>query len=261
MSFYDYERPAFAVDCVLLSCGTPNAPQITNIIDNNSNNSNKENSLYIRLTKRLNKPEQDKWSLLGAFVGIDETMDHAVERSVNDKGEYSADDFRFKQFHTFDTPGRDERWRVISTAYIGIIPTDKVNNVHSTDSITQWFKVDITNKTLQSYAGTENKDDNIFTISFDELAFDHGDILVSALQYIQDTALTTDIVFSFVPDIFTCKDISNALKAIYGKKIDNVQRRYQQYMIEIPEDELGDIIKPANRPPKFYKHKDKTSAQ
>src|SRR3546814_5787644 len=74
------------------------------------------------LVKRDQHPFADKWALPGGFVRIDEALDDAAKRILQDKaGIQSA---HLEQLYTFGAVKRDPRMRIISVAYLGLLAED-----------------------------------------------------------------------------------------------------------------------------------------
>lgn len=133
---YKYPRPMVTVDVVLFS----------------------GNGTKILLIRRDREPFKGKWALPGGFVGIDEELEHAATRELEE--ETGVKGVALEQLHTFDTLGRDPRGRVITIAFIGV--TDPARqNIRAADDAREvkWFDID----------------------ALPELTFDHGEIVAKAL--------------------------------------------------------------------------------
>lgn len=231
-----YERPALTADCVVLRI----------VFDESSN----KPSLQVRLVKRPNSPECGKLALIGAFVPVEERIDDVLVRCVRDKG--GVEDFYFEQLYTFDTPGRDERWRVISVAHIGIVSPDAdilpVPNA-------AWYDIDMA---THVFVHSESKE----IVPFDALAFDHEDILNTALSRLQGKVLWTDIIFRFMPETFSVPQLKQVLQLIAQKPVNNVKRDFGKYLVLEESPEKATLNKengasppkrPAHRPSALYK--------
>lgn len=231
-----YERPAITADCALftIDCREDGAP-----------------ALKVRLSRRPNAPEKGKWALLGAFVPIDDRIEDVMRRAVLDKGGYGKG-FYASQLHTFDTPERDERWRVISVSYIGIVARDTAPD-HFVEGA-EWFYVDADAHMLESASSGE-------VLSFEALAFDHCAILCMALSRLRKEAASTDIALEFLRSPYTISDIRRVLETVTGKPSANTQRTFEKYIERASDegqrDEEGK--RPAHRPGILYKRREKRS--
>lgn len=236
-----YERPALTADCVLVRL-RPDVPANKPV-------------LQVRLVSRPNAPELGKLALIGAFVPVDERVDDVLARCVSNKA--GIDEFYFEQLYTFDTPGRDERWRVISVAHIGIVPPGAPE---STLPGVDWYDIDAGSRTLYSF----NRET---TCSFDDLAFDHAEILDMALSRLAGKALWTDVAFRFIPEIFTISQLKGVLELLANKPVNNVKRDFGKVLepATAPEKETQAILdgleasptvqpkRPAHRPASYYR--------
>ncbi|MCK5313520.1 MAG: NUDIX hydrolase, partial [Anaerolineales bacterium] len=96
MYTYKYPRPALTVDVVAFTI--------------------RANSLSVLLIQRAGEPYQGSWALPGGFVNIDEELETAASRELEEetgvKGAY------LEQLFTYGQPQRDPRGRVVTVAYI-----------------------------------------------------------------------------------------------------------------------------------------------
>ncbi|MFH2129161.1 MAG: NUDIX hydrolase [bacterium] len=72
----------------------------------------------VLLIKRKNEPFKDMWALPGGFVDMDESLEAAVARELEE--ETGITGIVLTQFHAFGNPGRDPRGRNISVVYYGM---------------------------------------------------------------------------------------------------------------------------------------------
>lgn len=113
------------------------------------------NILFI---KRKNEPFKGKWALPGGFVDENEDLSDAANRELLE--ETGVKITRLEQLGAFGKPGRDPRQHTVSIAYIGFAEQN-TNAVAADDADeAQWFSIH----------------------ALPELAFDHADIVKSALD-------------------------------------------------------------------------------
>lgn len=118
-----------------------------------------EDEVFILLIKRLNEPFKNKWAFPGGFVDKDEDLPTAAERELFE--ETAVGNVKLQQFKTFGKPGRDPRGHTISIVYYSIESHNKIHTKAGDDAKeTQWFNIK----------------------QIHELAFDHAEILESAIQ-------------------------------------------------------------------------------
>lgn len=94
-----YDRPSVTVDCVVFG------------VD--------EAGLKLLLVERGVEPFAGQWALPGGFVKIDESLDTAARRELQE--ETGLHDLYLEQLYTFGQVDRDPRERVISVAYVALV--------------------------------------------------------------------------------------------------------------------------------------------
>jgi len=78
-----------------------------------------DDDLQVLLVKRKFPPFAGAWAFPGGFVNIDESLEDAVCRELEE--ETGLRDIVLKQFYTFGGVDRDPRGRVITVAYLGLV--------------------------------------------------------------------------------------------------------------------------------------------
>ena len=94
---YDYPRPALTVDAVVFRKTTK--------------------QLEVLLIQRKHYPFEGMWALPGGFVEMEETVEQAVVRELEEETSLKIEGL--KQLHTFSELGRDPRGRTISVTFYG----------------------------------------------------------------------------------------------------------------------------------------------
>ena len=137
---YDWPRPMVTVDAVVFAV-TPG-------------------SIKILLIKRGHEPFKGQWAIPGGFIGMDEELDDAVARELQE--ETGLIGVALEQMHTFGTVGRDPRGRQITVVYMGII-REGLDRIKAGDDATQaqWFDINALPP---------------------DLAFDHNDVTKFAIE-------------------------------------------------------------------------------
>lgn len=203
-----YEKPSVTVDALVLTM-------------------NEEQQLEVLLTRRKSHPFQDRWSLPGSFVGIEESFEEAVARGLKQKTGLS--NVYLEQLYTFGAADRDPRMRIISVAYIALVPKRKLHMTETSGAAL--FAI--------SYAGNEiilsSKKLGI-EIAASELAFDHGEELVTALERLKGKITYTDVAFELLADknCFTAYELKMIYEAVLNKTLDtgNFRRSFKKRYIE-----------------------------
>ena len=117
---YEYPRPALTVDAVVFR--------------------ENQNELEVLLIQRKHYPFEGMWALPGGFVDMDETVEEAVVRELEEETNLVFSNL--KQLHTFSELGRDPRGRTVSVTFYGITPFDKSNVKGGDDaSDAKWYDI------------------------------------------------------------------------------------------------------------------------
>lgn len=119
---YDWPRPMVTVDAAVFAI-SPNssAPRIV-------------------LINRKHEPFKGQWALPGGFVDIDEELETAVARELEE--ETSLKNIKLEQFRTFGTIDRDPRGRQITIVYMGIIDNPVELKAGDDAENAKWFPID-----------------------------------------------------------------------------------------------------------------------
>src|ERR1043165_1601736 len=135
---YRYPRAALTVDCVVFGFD--------------------EGELKVLLIQRGLEPFKGKWALPGGFVRVEETLDDAARRELEE--EAGLKNVFLEQLYTFGEVERDPRERVVSVAYYALVKLAAHETKAATDAAdARWFPLS----------------------KIPRLAFDHADILAAAL--------------------------------------------------------------------------------
>jgi 8-oxo-dGTP diphosphatase len=191
----DFARPSVAVDVVVLTV--------------------KDRDLCVLLIQRSEHPFKGKWALPGGFLRVGksakdqgEDLDAAAARELEEETGLRADQVFLDQLRAFGRSGRDPRMRVVSVAYFALVRPDVLPLVRpgGDASRVRWMPV------------SEATD----------LAFDHDEILKTALAHVRERLETTAISKSLVPDTFTIPELRAAFEVVSGKQLDrgNFRRKF-----------------------------------
>ncbi len=217
----DYENPSNTVDMLIFTVA--------------------DDELKVLLIKRKDHPCIGKWALPGGFVNIDESLIDAAKREL--KEETDLEDIYLEQLYTFgDDIYRDKRTRIITIAYMALIPHDSVKPVAGDDAAeVAWFGVKKDDDSL--FVENKEKDISIkYDIKYeyikngrikvkqtkitpnkntkDELAFDHYDMLNIAIERLRGKLEDTPIALNLLPEEFTTEEIQKVYEIILNEKID-----------------------------------------
>lgn len=139
---YEYPRPAVCADIIIFAGG--------------------KTTTEILLIKRKFDPFKDKWALPGGFLDMDEELDNAAYRELEE--ETSITGIELNQFKAYGKIGRDPRGRTISVVYYGFLKENKMGLAKAASDAAEvaWFSIK----------------------SLPFLAFDHEEIIKEAINKI-----------------------------------------------------------------------------
>jgi len=149
--------------------------------------------LHVLLWERGRAPHAGQWALPGGPLGDAETLGHSVARQLASKVDV-REIAHLEQLETRSEPRRDERGRVLATAYLGLVPAD-VEPVLPTD--TKWHPVD----------------------ELPAMAFDHESITLSGRQRLRAKLSYTNLGFALAPRRFTVSELQEVYQAALGHEV------------------------------------------
>lgn len=197
----DYPRPSVSVDLVVFT-----------IIDA---------TLRVLLARRREHPFKGQWALPGGFVRVGEKaddqgedLDTAARRELEEETGLEPDRVFLEQLYTFGRAGRDPRLRVITVAYYALVRPDLAPLVKAGGDVSdaEWFPVESLGKL--------------------DLAFDHREIVKTALERIRGKLDYSTIAFDLVPATFTIPELRTVHAIVTGKPQDpgNFRRRFNRML-------------------------------
>src|SRR4029077_8529269 len=207
---YEYPRGALTVDCVVFGLD--------------------EEDLKVLLIQRALPPFSGKWALPGGFVRVDETLDDAARRELEE--ETGLRKVFLEQLYTFGAVDRDPRERIVSVAYYALVKLSDHRIHAATDACdAAWFAV------------SEAQD----------LAFDHERILATALERLKNKVRYQPIGFELLPPQFTLSQLQRLYETILDTPLDKRNFRKKSLGMDFlaPLDEVEKAVPP--RPARLYR--------
>lgn len=131
-------------------------------------------------------------ALPGGFVGETESADQTAERKLREKTGLKG--VYLEQLASFTRPDRDPRGWIPTVAYLALVPPE----TQPTDSTASW-------------ASATHRPD---------LAFDHSEILATALERVVGKLWWSNIAVGILPDPFTIAQAREVYEAIAGTSYD-----------------------------------------
>lgn len=207
---YQYARAALTVDCVVFG------------VD--------EEELKLLLIQRGNAPFQGKWALPGGFVHVDESLEAAAARELQEEAGVTPP--FLEQLFTFGAVERDPRERVVSVAYYTLVKLSDHEVRAATDAAdAAWFGVN----------------------DLPSLAFDHEQIVQTALERLKGKVRYQPIGFELLPHKFTLSQLQRLYEIVLERELDkrNFRKKVLSMDILIETDELERDV--AHRAARLYR--------
>jgi 8-oxo-dGTP diphosphatase len=187
---YQHPRPALSVDCVVFGLD--------------------DESLKVLLVRRGGPPFEGAWALPGGFVAMDETLERAARRELEEETGVRLE--YLEQLYTFGAPDRDPRERVVTVAYFALVRLlDYTVQAASDASDAAWFAID----------------------DLPRLAFDHGRILATGRQRLRSKIRYEPIGFDLLPKKFTLSQAQRLFETALGRALDKRNFRKKILALDI----------------------------
>ena len=175
-----------------------------------------EGELKVLLIQRALEPFKNRWALPGGFVRVEETLDEAARRELAE--EAGLKDVFLEQLYTFGAVDRDPRERVVSVAFYALVKQAAYHTKPATDATdARWFPMSKVPK----------------------LAFDHADILATALARLKGKVRYQPIGFELLPPKFTLSELQHLYEAVLETDLDkrNFRKKVLSFGLLVPLEE------------------------
>jgi 8-oxo-dGTP diphosphatase len=212
----DFPRPLATVDVVIFAVS--------------------DDALRVLLVQRPpgeNEPFPNSWALPGGFVDIerDRDLDACAMRKLKEKtGMVSP---YLEQLGSWGSAGRDPRGWSATHAYFALMPAAPASGPLAADA--QWFPVS---------AGRVKP----------RLAFDHGDILETAIQRLRSKVEYTSLPAYLMPAEFTLPDLQRVYEIVLDRPLEKSAFRARMLAADLIEP-VAKMRKGPNRPAQLYRLK------
>lgn len=206
------ERPRVSVDVVIFSL--------------------RAGRLNVLLVQRRYPPFKGRWAIPGGFVHVDESLEAAARRELEE--ETGVREVFLEQLFTFGAPHRDPRGRVITVAYVALVPESVSARAGDDAAAAGWQAV----------------------AALPPLAFDHAQIVQYALRRLRYKLEYTAVGFQLLPDEFTLSELQAAYEIVLGETLDkrNFRRRIAEAGV-LEETERFRAGEGQGRPARLYRYK------
>ncbi|BCY10587.1 NUDIX hydrolase [Actinoplanes sp. L3-i22] len=158
----------------------------------------RQSALQALLIRRGIEPYRGRWALPGGFVHDDEDLDQAAARELREETGVDPSTGHFEQLATYGTPGRDPRGRVVTVAYLAMVPDLPVPVAGSDADRAEW-------RPLAESSG---------------LAFDHDRILADGVERARAKLEYTPLATAFCAPEFTVADLRDVYETVWRTRLD-----------------------------------------
>ena len=180
--------------------------------------------LKLLLSKRTQPPFAQRLALPGRLMAIDESAESAANLLVKEM--LNVQNLYMEQLYTFTDLNRDPRGRVISIAYLIVVPWPEIAQLLEEKKALQLFEVTEEHGHLL-LRGEDGKE-----LVESDLAFDHGRILRTGIKRVQGKLNYTPIGFAFLhdPEAFSLSEVQTICTILTSTTL-VVGRRYGFFII------------------------------
>lgn len=180
----------------------------------------RDDELSVLLIRRGIPRYEGEWALPGGFVGVDEDLPDAAVRELDEETGVGEPAAHLEQLRTYGAPGRDPRQRVVTVAYLALLPDLATPKAGTDAADAQWWPVS--------------------RVLTDRLVFDHDQILADGVERARAKLEYTPLAAAFCPPEFTIAQLRSVYETVWGRQLD--PRNFHRKVIGTP-----DFVEPLGR--------------
>ncbi|WP_433607700.1 NUDIX hydrolase [Dactylosporangium sp. CA-139114] len=186
------------------------------------------NALCVLLVRRAIPPHEGSYALPGGFVLDTEDLTDAAIRELSEETGVQHPASHLEQLATYGSPGRDPRARVVTVAYLALLPEAPAPTAGSDAAEAAWLPVE----------------------SLPALAFDHATILRDGVERARAKLEYSPLAAAFCPPEFTIAELRQVYEAVWNTKLDprNFHRKATStpgFVVPTGRSTAGDRGRPA----------------
>jgi len=160
----------------------------------------REGVLSVLLVERETHPYRGRLALPGGFVQVDEDLEAAAVRRLEQETGVRRSAAHMEQLGAFGDPRRDPRMRVVSVPYLVFAPDLPAPTPGAGASWVAWVPVR--------------------AVEPDRLAFDHAAVLAAGVERARAKLEYSPVATAFCGDEFTVADLRRVYEAVWGVPLD-----------------------------------------
>jgi 8-oxo-dGTP diphosphatase len=190
----------------------------------------RDGTLCALLIRRGIPPYRGRWALPGGFVLREEDLGAAAVRELREETGLDASAGHLEQLASYGHPGRDPRGRVVTVAYLALLPDLPVPVAGTDAAHAAWRPTDRPHP--------------------DRLAFDHARILADGVERARAKLEYTPLATAFCPAEFTVAELRAVYETVWGAALDprNFHRKVTTtagFLVPTGESTAGERGRPA----------------
>lgn len=170
-----------------------------------------DGDLKVLLYHRGFEPAMGQWSLMGGFVGDDESSDEGAHRILQKIT--GLEDIFLEQVQVYSNPKRDPEGRVMSIGYYALIHIDKHNLDKVRENGAHWWSL----------------------TDLPSLVFDHKEMIDNALYKLQIKAGMELVGKELLPEKFTLLQLRRLYEAMFQRELDTGNFRKKVLLLDVLE--------------------------
>ncbi len=175
-----------------------------------------EGHLRVLIGKRQMDPGRGEWSLYGGFVGPNESVDEAANRTLQELT--GIRHLYMRQVGAFGSVDRDPGERVISIAYYALINVNDYDDELRKKHGVEWVNI----------------------TQLPPMYSDHREMIRQARRIMREKIKTEPISFRLLPELFTLTQLQRLYEAVNGEQVD--KRNFRKRIKEMEFIEKTELI-------------------
>lgn len=195
----------------------------------------RDDRLCALVVERGGEPFKGKWALPGGFVEPDEGLYDAARRELEEETGVGVGAARLEQLASYGDPDRDPRGRIVSVAWLAVVPQGVEPTAGSDAAAAAWKPV----STL---------------LRRGKLAFDHGQILADGVERARSKLEYTALATAFVDEEFTIAELRRVYEVVWGLGLDPGNFHRKVTRAGVLEAAGRNVQRGPGRPAALYRH-------
>jgi 8-oxo-dGTP diphosphatase len=161
----------------------------------------RDDDLEVLLVRRGGAPFAGALALPGGFIRPDEGLSQAAVRELAEETRLTVGAAHLEQLASYGDPGRDPRMRVVTVAYLALVPQMPLPLAGTDAAEASWIA-----------AGS--------VLNCGVLAFDHQQILADGVERARAKLEYTPLAAAFCPPEFTIAQLRRVYEIVWGTTLD-----------------------------------------